>query len=116
MKEAFRRTEALLGSAGLEKLQESSIAVIGLGGVGSYAAEAIARCGAGTMVIVDYDRIEASNINRQLPALHSTLGRYKADVVAARLTDINPSLIINKHIAAFNSGSSEEILSPHLGQ
>lgn len=114
MKKAFRRTEALLGNTGLKKIRESSVAVIGLGGVGSYAAEAIARCGVGTMIIVDYDRIEASNINRQLPALHSTLGRYKADVVAARLTDINPSLIIHKHTAAFNSVSGEEILAPRL--
>lgn len=114
MKEAFRRTEALLGSTGLKKLQESSIAVIGLGGVGSYAAEAMARCGVETMVLVDQDRIEASNINRQLPALHSTLGKYKTDVVAARLLDINPSLIIDKHTGIYNSQSSEEILSKKL--
>lgn len=114
MKEAFRRTEALLGSTGLKKLQESSIAVIGLGGVGSYAAEAMARCGVETMVLVDQDRIEASNINRQLPALHSTLGKYKTDVVAARLLDINPSLIANRHTGTYNSQSSEEILSKKL--
>lgn len=114
MKEAFRRTEALLGSAGMRKLQESTIAVIGLGGVGSYAAEAMARSGVGTMVLVDHDRIEASNINRQLSALHSTLGQYKTDVVAARLSDINPTLQIVKHNRTYDSQSSEEILSARL--
>jgi tRNA A37 threonylcarbamoyladenosine dehydratase len=114
MKEAFRRTEVLLGSAKMKKLQESSIAIIGLGGVGSYAAEAMARCGTGSILLVDHDRIEASNINRQLPALHSTLGRYKTDVVAARLLDINPALTVAKHTVTFNRRSSEEILSPQL--
>lgn len=114
MKEAFRRTEALLGSAGLNKLNDSSLAVIGLGGVGSYAAEALARSGVGNMIIVDSDRIEASNINRQLPALHSTLGKYKTEVVAARLLDINPSLTVHKRTVTYNSQTSEEILSGKL--
>ena len=94
MQEVFCRTAALLGNEGLRKLQQSAVAIIGLGGVGSYAVEAIARCGVGTIIIVDADRIEASNINRQLPALHSTLGQYKTDVVAARLQDINPLIKI----------------------
>lgn len=114
MREAFRRTEALLGSAGLKKLQNSSVAVIGLGGVGSYAAEAVARSGVGKVIIVDHDRIETSNINRQLPALHSTVGQYKTDVLAARLQDINPLLEIQKYTCSYNSDSSERILSDNL--
>lgn len=114
MQEVLSRTAALLGDRGIRKLQQSSVAVIGLGGVGSYAVEAIARCGVGTIIIVDADRIEASNINRQLPALHSTLGQYKTDVVAARLQDINPSLKICKHTCRYNHQTSNQILTEKL--
>jgi len=114
MQEVFCRTAALLGNEGLRKLQQSSVAIIGLGGVGSYAVEAIARCGVGTIVIVDADRIEASNINRQLPALHSTLGQYKTDVVAARLQDINPLLTVYKHTCRYNHQTSSQILSEKI--
>jgi tRNA A37 threonylcarbamoyladenosine dehydratase len=114
MQELFRRTAALLGNEGLRKLQQSAVAVIGLGGVGSYAVEAIARCGVGTIIIVDADRIEASNINRQLPALHSTLGQCKTDVVADRLQDINPLLKIYKYTCRYNHQTSNQILSAKL--
>lgn len=114
MQEVFCRTAALLGNEGLRKLQQSAVAIIGLGGVGSYAVEAIARCGVGTIIIVDADRIEASNINRQLPALHSTLGQYKTDVVAARLQDINPLIKIYKYTCRYNHQTSNQILSAKL--
>lgn len=84
------RTELLLGADRMERLAHSHVLVVGLGGVGAYAAEQICRAGIGHMTIVDADTVNESNINRQLPALHSTLGMPKAEVVARRLLDINP--------------------------
>lgn len=86
------RTELLLGKEKLEKLAASHVLVVGLGGVGAYAAEMICRAGVGKMTIVDGDKITESNINRQLPALNSSIGRYKTEVIAERLLDINPVL------------------------
>ena len=86
------RTEVLLGADDMQKLLHAHVLVVGLGGVGSFAAEAIARSGVGMMTIVDGDVVDPTNGNRQLPALHSTHGLWKADVVAQRLMDINPSL------------------------
>lgn len=86
------RTGMLLGAEGLESLSASRVAVVGLGGVGAMAAEMLARAGVGHLVLVDVDVVSQTNINRQLPALHSTVGRLKADVVAERLKDINPEL------------------------
>lgn len=80
----------LLGSASLEKLRRSRVAVFGLGGVGGHAAEALARAGIGTLHLVDGDAVAESNINRQIVALHSTIGQNKADVMGARALDINP--------------------------
>ena len=76
----------------MERFSEAHVLVVGLGGVGAYAAEQICRAGIGQMTIVDADTVNESNLNRQLPALHSTLGQPKAEVVAARLIDINPEL------------------------
>lgn len=86
------RTELLFGKERMDRLAECHVLVVGLGGVGAYAAEQLCRAGIGRMTIVDADRVGESNLNRQLPALHSTLGRPKADVVAERLRDINPEL------------------------
>lgn len=90
MKEEYLRTAALIGEDGLDKLKNSAAAVFGLGGVGSYAAEALVRSGIGTVYIYDSDKVAKSNINRQLIALSSTVGMYKTEVEAARLNDINP--------------------------
>ena len=86
------RTELLLGTETYEKLRHAHVLVVGLGGVGAYAAEMIARAGVERMTIVDADVVSPSNINRQLVALHSTVGQPKADVLAARLRDINPAI------------------------
>lgn len=86
------RTELLLGEEKAEKLRRSHVLVVGLGGVGAYAAEMIARAGVERMTIADADTVGVSNINRQLVALHSTVGRPKADILAARLRDINPEI------------------------
>ena len=91
MSDLFARTELLLGSEALRTLEVSHVAVFGLGGVGGYAAEALARAGVGALTLVDHDRVSPTNVNRQIVALQSTIGLYKADVMARRVTDINPS-------------------------
>ncbi|MDF0719016.1 tRNA threonylcarbamoyladenosine dehydratase [Kaistella sp. PBT33-4] len=88
----LERTELLIKEKGARKLLESNVLVIGLGGVGSFAAEFLARAGVGKMTIVDGDTVDITNINRQLPALHSTIGLSKADLMNTRLLDINPQL------------------------
>ena len=88
----LERTELLIKQQGINTLQKAHILIVGLGGVGSFAAEFIARAGVGSLTIVDGDCVSLSNINRQLPALHSTVGKNKTDVMAARLLDINPQL------------------------
>lgn len=90
------RAELLFKKEGLEKLKNSNVLIVGVGGVGSFAAEFIARAGVGKMTIVDGDVVDITNINRQLPALHSTVGQPKIDVVGDRLMDINPELQLTK--------------------
>ena len=92
MNEIFSRTEHLLGSAAIEKLARARVAIFGVGGVGGYVAEALARSGVGEIELIDSDRVSPSNINRQIIALHSTVGQSKVEVAAARLRDINPSI------------------------
>ena len=89
------RTELLVGKENVEKLRSAHVLIVGLGGVGSSAAEAICRAGVGEITIVDGDQINPSNKNRQLPALESTIGKPKAEVVGERLLDINPELKLN---------------------
>lgn len=89
-----QRTEQLFGEEKMERLYNAHVLVVGLGGVGAYAAEMICRAGVGKMTIVDADTVQPSNINRQLPALHSTINKEKAEVVAARLRDINPNVAL----------------------
>ena len=88
--ERFCRTELLIDKVGLDKLKNSTVAVFGIGGVGSYSVEALARSGVGGLVLIDYDTICLSNINRQLHALTSTVGKHKVEVMAERIKDINP--------------------------
>ena len=90
MENPFIRLQMALGSDALEKLQNSHVAVFGIGGVGSYTAEALARAGVGAITLVDNDTVGISNLNRQLCALHSTLGKFKAEAMADRIRDINP--------------------------
>lgn len=104
------RTELLLGKEKIERLRQSHILVVGLGGVGAYAAEMICRAGVGRMTIVDADTVNESNLNRQLPALHSTLGQQKAEVMARRLKDINPELDLTVYAEFIRDERTEEIL------
>lgn len=92
MEDWKQRTRLLLGEEKMERLQQAHVLVVGLGGVGAYAAEMICRAGVGRMTIVDADTVQPTNINRQLPALHSTMGREKAEVLAVRFKDINPDI------------------------
>ena len=96
MAEWTERAELLFKKEGLNKLQKANVLVVGLGGVGSFAAEFLARAGIGSMTIVDGDVIDITNINRQLPALHSTVGQPKVTLVGDRLMDINPELKLTR--------------------
>lgn len=90
MEQAFIREEMILGREAMERLRNSHVIVFGIGGVGSYAAEGLARAGVGALTLVDSDTVGESNLNRQLCALRSTIGQYKSDVMAKRILDINP--------------------------
>lgn len=93
-RDQFLRTQLLVGEEGINQLQDSHVIVFGVGGVGSFAVEALARAGVGKITIVDFDVVDVTNINRQLIALHSTVGKEKAQVLKERLADINPNLIV----------------------
>lgn len=97
MKNEFTRTELLIGKTGLEKLKNSKIVVYGIGGVGSYVVEALARAGIGHIVIVDFDKVDITNINRQLLATHSTIGKDKIEVMKERILDINPNAVVETY-------------------
>lgn len=97
LKTMFHRSALIFGEKGIEKFQNSSAAVVGLGGVGSFAAEMLIRNGIGTLTIIDFDRVNVTNLNRQLPALTSTIGEYKSIVLKQRLEDINPAATIIAH-------------------
>ena len=90
MKEQHQRTAMLLGEEAVKKLAEANVAVFGVGGVGGHVVEALARCGVGNLSLIDSDTVNVTNINRQIIALHSTLGQYKVEVAALRIKDINP--------------------------
>ncbi len=104
------RTVLLLGDEAVARLAGSHVLVVGLGGVGAFAAEEICRAGVGQMTIVDADVVNLSNLNRQLPALHSTLGMPKAEVMATRLLDINPALRLNVKNVFLRDEKTESIL------
>ncbi len=106
----LERTELLIKDEGLKKLSKANVLVVGLGGVGSFAAEFLARAGIGKMTIVDGDTVDITNVNRQLPALHSTVGKHKVEVVAERLLDINPQLNLTKINEFLNPERMEEVL------
>lgn len=106
----LERTELLIKENGIEKLQNANLLIVGLGGVGSFAAEFLARAGVGKMTIVDGDIVDITNINRQLPALHSTIGKSKVEIVAERLLDINPKLELLKINEFLNPEKIEEVI------
>ncbi|MBQ7781892.1 MAG: tRNA threonylcarbamoyladenosine dehydratase [Lachnospiraceae bacterium] len=97
----FSRTRLLLGEEPIEKLKKATVAVFGIGGVGGYTVEALARSGVGKLVLVDNDTVSLTNINRQIIALHSTVGRYKTEVMRERILDINPNAQVEIHTCFF---------------
>ena len=101
----------ILGAPALDKLRRSHVAVFGLGGVGSYAAECLARSGVGTLTLVDQDTVSVSNINRQLCALTSTVGQYKAEVAAARVRDIDPDTVVYPICATYDAAHREDFFA-----
>ena len=103
----FSRTELLLKEEGMDRISASRIAVFGLGGVGSYVAEALARCGVGSLTLVDHDRVSLTNINRQLYALHSTIGKYKIQVAKERIADINADILVNTYETFYNDDTAD---------
>lgn len=105
------RTSLIIGEDGIEKLKNSHILVVGVGGVGSFCVEALVRCGVGNITIVDYSEVELTDFNRQLPGLNSNLGKDKVDVVKERLVDINKDLNIISIKATFNEENSKDILN-----
>lgn len=106
----FSRTEMLLGKAAMKILADSRVAVFGLGGVGSYAVEALARAGVGHLVLVDHDNISLTNLNRQLHATHLTIGQSKAEVMQKRILDINPDAEVEVHQTFYSSDCAEELV------
>lgn len=109
--EWLQRTELLVKEEGIERLQNANILIVGLGGVGSFAAEFLVRSGIGNLTIVDGDTVDITNINRQLPALNSTIGKNKIDVVAERILDINPEINLKKINEFLEPERMEEILT-----
>lgn len=97
MENPFSRTELLLGKKAMEKLKKSRVAVFGIGGVGGYTVEALVRSGVGAVDIVDSDKVCLSNLNRQIIATESSIGKYKVDVMKERILDINPEAVVNVH-------------------
>ena len=93
----FSRTELLIGKEKLDRLSQARVAVFGVGGVGGYVVEALARSGVGTLDLIDSDKVALSNLNRQIIATHDTIGRYKADVARQRVLSINPHAVVNVH-------------------
>ncbi len=110
MNNIFNRTEMLIGKAGLAKLKNCHIIIVGIGGVGSYVAEALARSGIGQLTLIDNDVIAESNINRQLHATTKTIGKAKVDVMKARLQAINPNLVVNAIQALYNADSAAQLI------
>lgn len=113
MDETFLRNEMMLGKAAMEKLRASHVCVFGLGGVGSYAVEALARSGVGELTLIDQDAYGQSNINRQLGALQSTVGRGKAQVLSERVLDINPACLVHPIAGRYEAERREEFFGAY---
>ncbi|MDD2480858.1 MAG: tRNA threonylcarbamoyladenosine dehydratase [Lutispora sp.] len=107
----YERTELLIGEEGIKKLKDSKIAIFGIGGVGSFAAEALGRCGVGELVLVDYDTINDTNLNRQLHSTTKTIGKYKVDAMKERLLEVNPEIRIHTHKDKYNQDTSDVLLN-----
>lgn len=113
MNEQYIRTAMLLGDDAVKKLRRCHVAVFGLGGVGSYAAEALCRAGVGELTLIDSDVISLTNLNRQLYALHSTVGKPKAEVAAARCLDIDPAITVHPIVGSYDAAHREDFFADY---
>ena len=104
----YSRTELIFGKEAMEKLWRSRVAVFGIGGVGGYTVEALARSGVGALDLIDDDRICLTNINRQICATRKTVGKHKVDVAAERIAEINPDVQVNVHKTFYTPGTEQE--------
>ena len=110
----FSRTEMLIGNDGMKKLKDAKVAVFGLGGVGSFVCEGLARSGIGNFILVDYDKIDESNINRQLIATVNTIGKYKVDLMKERILEINPDANVEVYREFYLADSQIDIITEDL--
>ncbi|NLW48661.1 MAG: tRNA threonylcarbamoyladenosine dehydratase [Firmicutes bacterium] len=110
----FSRTELLIGSDGLAKLTRKKVAIFGIGGVGSFTAEALARSGIGALAMIDHDDVCITNLNRQIHALESTVGHPKVEVMAERLRQINPAIRLSLHREFYSTANGEKLVTPDL--
>ena len=110
----FTRTEMLIGNEGMEKLKNARVAVFGLGGVGSFVCEGLARSGLGNFILVDFDKIDETNINRQLIATVNTIGRYKVDLMKERILEINPDANVEVYREFYMADSKTDIITEDL--
>jgi tRNA threonylcarbamoyladenosine dehydratase len=110
----YSRTELLIGIDGVDKLKNSKIAIFGIGGVGAYTAEALCRAGVGSLVLIDYDDICLTNLNRQIHATRKTVGKSKVDTMKERLLEINPNMNVIIFKELYNEESAERLLTPAL--
>lgn len=114
MENSFARTEIILGGDAVEALRHKKVAVFGIGGVGGFAVEALARTGVGTLHLIDRDTVSMTNLNRQIIALHSTIGRYKTEVMRERILDINPQAEVYVHNCFFLPENADEFDFTHF--
>ena len=114
MDEKFLRTEMLIKNEGMEKLKDSKVAIFGLGGVGSFVCEGLARSGVGNFVLVDFDKVDESNINRQLIATTKTIGQYKVDLMKERILEINPDANVDVYREFYTKDSKIDIITEDL--
>ena len=114
MDEKFSRTEMLIGNDGMDKLKDAKVAVFGIGGVGSFVCEGLARSGIGNFILIDYDKIDESNINRQIMATTKTIGRYKAELMAERILEINPNANVEIYKEFYMADSESDIITEDL--
>ena len=114
MDEKFSRTEMLIGNDGMEKLTNAKVAVFGIGGVGSFVCEGLARSGIGNFILVDFDKVDESNINRQLIATVKTVGKYKVDLMKERILEINPDANVEVHKEFYIDDSETNIITEDL--
>ena len=106
----FSRTEMLIGAENIKKLNNSKVAIFGIGGVGSYVAEALARCGVGEFILVDNDKVTITNINRQIIATTKTIGQYKVDLMKQRILDINPETKVETYKIFYMPDCEEKVI------